>query len=278
MAAKYKVVAGELAERIRRREFAHRDRLPGELELAREFSVSRGTVRQALATLQQNGLIETWTGAGSFVTYDGERVDDAIGWSEALARTGVPTSLALVTTKLGPDLADFLAVERVRSTTDGVALTLERSRVPWRTSFEAVVATGLVDGSLQATLTAHGLVGVGGEETIGLAVLGSQDALLLRRAAGEAFLESERTTYDAFGDTALTLPAPLVQAVDTTGAGDTHTGVLLAALVGAHPLRTALARADLAAALSVTRSGSATATELAALRLWSGLPEGDIPA
>jgi GntR family transcriptional regulator len=277
MAAKYKVVAGELAERIRRREFAHRDRLPGELELAREFSVSRGTVRQALATLQQNGLIETWTGAGSFVTYDGERVDDTIGWSEALARTGVPTSRALVApgrvelpalaTKLGPDLADFLAVERVRSTTDGVALTLERSRVPWRTSFEAVVATGLVDGSLQATLTAHGLVGVGGEETIGLAVLGSQDALLLRRAAGEAFLESERTTYDAFGDTALTLPAPLVQAVDTTGAGDTHTGVLLAALVGAHPLRTALARADLAAALSVTRSGSATATELAALRL-----------
>jgi sugar/nucleoside kinase (ribokinase family) len=49
-----------------------------------------------------------------------------------------------------------------------------------------------------------------------------------------------------------------VEAVDTTGAGDTHTGVFLAALAsGAGPVE-AVRRANAAAALSVTRRGPAT--------------------
>jgi sugar/nucleoside kinase (ribokinase family) len=54
------------------------------------------------------------------------------------------------------------------------------------------------------------------------------------------------------------VPAPAVQAVDTNGAGDTHTGVLIATLLaGAPPLRAA-ARANAAAALAVTRRGPTT--------------------
>jgi ribokinase len=67
------------------------------------------------------------------------------------------------------------------------------------------------------------------------------------------------------GDDPLTLHAPQVEAVDSTGAGDTHTGVLLAALSTGFPLREALARANLAAAISVTRPGSATAPTAAEL-------------
>jgi GntR family transcriptional regulator len=210
MAAKYREIADELAARIRRGDIAHRDRLPGENELAGEFAVSRGTVRQALAALKQTGLIETTTGAGSFVTYDGEQIDDRLGWSAALAGHGVapdPRLLALGRVEL-PDLAvrlklasaQFLTVERVRSTTAGEPISLERSRVPWRPSFETVLATGLVDHSLSATLTAHGLVGASGYDEIGLAVLGSHDAALLRRPPGEAFLEMERTVFDAYGE------------------------------------------------------------------------------
>jgi len=209
MSTKYKFIASELAGRIRRGELGHRDKLPGELELAGEFAVSRGTVRQALATLAQHGLIETWTGSGSFVTYDGAQLDDGKGWSEALAQRGVPTRLELVAlgkvelpavaARLELATAEFLVVERVRSTDAGEAISLERSRVPWRPSFETVLATGLVDDSLQATLVAHGLVGSGGAESVGVALLGLQDAALLRRAPGEAFLEAETTVYDAFG-------------------------------------------------------------------------------
>ena len=42
-------------------------RLPSEHELAGRFGVSRGTVRQALASLRQHGLIEAVPGRGSFV-------------------------------------------------------------------------------------------------------------------------------------------------------------------------------------------------------------------
>lgn len=54
------------------------------------------------------------------------------------------------------------------------------------------------------------------------------------------------------------VPAPEVTAVDTTGAGDAHTGALLAALHEGRDIVDAAARANAAAALSVTRPGSAT--------------------
>ncbi len=61
------------------------------------------------------------------------------------------------------------------------------------------------------------------------------------------------------GDRAVTVPAPAVVAVDTTGAGDTHTGVLLAELASGRDVERALDTANRAAAISVTRIGSATA-------------------
>lgn len=63
----------------------------------------------------------------------------------------------------------------------------------------------------------------------------------------------------------LAVPAPRVAAVDTTGAGDTHTGVLLAELALGRDVPTALARATAAAALSVTAAGPATAPTAAEL-------------
>src|SRR5919197_1396254 len=54
-----------LAERIV--EGRYRDGFPGDHELAGEFSVSRGTVRQALERLARSGLIVRHQGRGSFV-------------------------------------------------------------------------------------------------------------------------------------------------------------------------------------------------------------------
>ena len=62
----------------------------------------------------------------------------------------------------------------------------------------------------------------------------------------------------------LALPAPRVQAVDTTGAGDTVVGALAAALSAGRPLREALTRAQAAAALAVTRLGTQSAMPTAA--------------
>ena len=64
------------------------------------------------------------------------------------------------------------------------------------------------------------------------------------------------------------IPAPAVEAIDTTGAGDTHAGVFIAALAEGLPPAQAARRANAAAAYSVTREGPATAPTRATLDSW----------
>jgi sugar/nucleoside kinase (ribokinase family) len=61
------------------------------------------------------------------------------------------------------------------------------------------------------------------------------------------------------------IPAPAVAAIDTTGAGDAHSGVFLAGLAAALSPSAAARRANAAAALAVTRPGPAVAPSRAEL-------------
>jgi sugar/nucleoside kinase (ribokinase family) len=67
------------------------------------------------------------------------------------------------------------------------------------------------------------------------------------------------------------IPAPAVTAVDSTGAGDTHAGVFLAALADGLDPPAAARRANAAAAMSVTRPGPATSPTRATLDAWLAL-------
>ena len=209
MAAKYRQIADSLISRIRGGEIGQGTRLPGEVDLAETYDVSRSTIRQALASLQQAGLIETWTGAGSFVRYDGAFLDDKIGWTNALARQGVETQArilrldriidAVLARELGLRDRVFLALDRVRSTIAGEAISLERSRLPWRKGFAGVLRHGLVDGSLQHTLETLAIRAIRGTEAVSLARLSAEEASLLGRRAGDAFLATRRIVRDAGG-------------------------------------------------------------------------------
>jgi sugar/nucleoside kinase (ribokinase family) len=64
--------------------------------------------------------------------------------------------------------------------------------------------------------------------------------------------------------------APAVTAVDTTGAGDAHSGVFLAGLAGGLTVGEAARRANAAAALTVTRAGAATSPTRAELDRFLG--------
>jgi sugar/nucleoside kinase (ribokinase family) len=64
--------------------------------------------------------------------------------------------------------------------------------------------------------------------------------------------------------------APSVTAVDTTGAGDAHSGVFLAALADGMTPATAAGRANAAAAIAVTRPGAAVAPTRAELDQFLG--------
>ncbi len=209
MAAKYQRVAEHLTRGIQAGAFQPGERLPGEIDLARTFDVSRSTIRQALSSLQHAGLIETWSGAGSFVCYNGARLDDGLGWSRALARHGVQAEARILRferTEDGPlaeglelPSAIFLALDRVRRTADGKPISLERSRLPWRPAFARVLEEGLVEGSLRRTLEALDIRPLGGTEAVDLVRLAAEDAAALQQPEGEPFLGTTRTVHDLTG-------------------------------------------------------------------------------
>lgn len=65
--SQYRRIAAELRERLITGEFSPGDALPSEATLIREYSVSRGTARQALSELEGTGLVVAVPGKGRFV-------------------------------------------------------------------------------------------------------------------------------------------------------------------------------------------------------------------
>ena len=64
----YEQVAEIIAAKIRNGEWKIGQKIPGEIELAREYGVGRSTVRETLNILQQKGMIEKRHGSGTYVT------------------------------------------------------------------------------------------------------------------------------------------------------------------------------------------------------------------
>lgn len=64
----YRRVAAALVDGIQSGRYPPGSRLPAENDLAAEYGVSRGTLRQALATLRLQGIVEPVPGRGSYVT------------------------------------------------------------------------------------------------------------------------------------------------------------------------------------------------------------------
>jgi GntR family transcriptional regulator len=187
------------------------DGLASEHALVRRFSVSRNTVRRSLEILSAKGLIATTCGVGSFVTYDGAVIDTRSGWRLALSEHGARTAarilrLARATSGIAgaplPESTDCLCIDRLRFREEtGVAISLERARIPWRDRMEPVLSRGLTEGSLTRTLEEAGLVPVGGEEWVHvLPALSAADAAILGRAPGSPMLRTRRLTRMAGGE------------------------------------------------------------------------------
>lgn len=83
-----------------------------------------------------------------------------------------------------------------------------------------------------------------------LAELPVADVIVTKGAEGVTWLQTKTGSKQDF-------PARKVQAVDTTGAGDTFTGYVLAGLDRSMPMAQAIAQAVLAASIMVTSQGTA---------------------
>jgi len=210
----YAQIEDRIGERIASATVTAGDRLPAERELADALQVSRTTVRQALVSLHQRGLVERGVGRGTFVAppkvaHDRTRL---AGFTEQLDRVGLEPGAEVVhaATEEAGDAGDAVAaaldlapgdwvthVRRVRHG-GGLPLTLESFWVP------VAVAPKLADadltGSLYTLLAAVYEAGpVSSVESLEPVIARSHEAALLHVPEGSPLMRVERIARTAAG-------------------------------------------------------------------------------
>ena len=70
----YQQIANDITKRIASHEWHIDDKLPSEMELSQTYGVSRVTLRQAMAQLEKEGIIEKFQGRGAFVKNNPRRL------------------------------------------------------------------------------------------------------------------------------------------------------------------------------------------------------------
>ena len=210
----YDQVRQDIAERIASGAWAAGELLPSEMELARTFGVSQGTVRKALDGLSARGIVQRRQGKGTFVAaFTPESVlfhffrfvrdngDRATPKSQVRScRRERPNRDEVTALQLGRD-ARVVKIHRVRLL-DGRPAINEWITVPLAL-FPALGAS--TADSLPNTLYQHyeGKFGVSvhrAHETLRAVSASSEDAAVLAIAVGEPILEVTRMAYGLNGN------------------------------------------------------------------------------
>jgi DNA-binding FadR family transcriptional regulator len=106
---RYEQIAERLAADIRAGVLRPGDRLPSERDLARTLEVSRASVREAIGSLQVQGVVETRKGAGTFVA--------AVPPSEHELHDASPSAVLEARAQLEPAVARLAAARGQRDET-----------------------------------------------------------------------------------------------------------------------------------------------------------------
>ena len=107
----YEQIVQQIEDSILKGDLKAGDQLPAERELAQRFGVSRTAVREAVKALREKGLVEAYSGRGTFIT-DG--TSQAVRQSlDLMVKIGQPegsTYLAEVRSILEPEIAALAAM------------------------------------------------------------------------------------------------------------------------------------------------------------------------
>jgi len=183
------------------------DRLPPERSIARSLGVSRMTVRHALSSLAQQGLLDRGVGRGTFVA--SRRVEHDLrrvaGFTEQMERQNLaPGAMILSASQTRATLAVAQAlglqaaapVYRIRRVRfgDRVALTLEDSWIPART-FPGLLEHDLRGSIFALMRDAYGLEPVHAIEHLSAIAARPDEAEALEIEPGSPLVLVQRTTY-----------------------------------------------------------------------------------
>ena len=205
----HSIIADRAEARIRSGAWAPGTRLPPERELCELLDVSRASLRQALAELEERGLITRHQGRGTFVTR--LRFDaDASGYfsiGDALRSRGLTLTTRVLSStvteanermagELGVAVgAPVLRLERLRSAdAEPIVLEVSHLRLDLLTGLERV---DFAERSLYDVLREdHGRYVATASETLEPVILTTREATLLTVPRGSPALLFRRTTRD----------------------------------------------------------------------------------
>ncbi|MBA2768685.1 MAG: GntR family transcriptional regulator [Sporichthyaceae bacterium] len=206
-------VRSRLFDQISRGQLRPGERLGAERDLARSLGVSRSTLRQALAALEEAGVVRRVPGRGGGTFVRQQKVErdlsQVVGVPALLRQQGMTAGSRIVSTGMvAADEQTGAALElpvgsyvidmvRIRLA-DGTPISLEHVRLP------AQMFPGLLDlplgGSLYELLEEqYGVQPGEAVEHIEVVAAGEDEASILGLEAGAALLAITRTTKDADG-------------------------------------------------------------------------------
>lgn len=207
----HRTLAAELRQRIRSGRLAVGESLPSEAQLCREFSASRGPVRQALAALRDEGLIGGGQGKrpvvldavpaqpfASFLSFTRRAEITGHVPGQRLQEIALRRPDATVAAALGLE-PDALAVQLLRlRLLDGRPAMLERMTYVEQVG-RPLLAADLDAGSIYAFLTAQGVDLHSARHTFDAVAADAVDATLLEVPVGAPLLRERRLTTDSSG-------------------------------------------------------------------------------
>jgi GntR family transcriptional regulator len=206
-------IEASLRQRMDSGELSPGERLPAEREMARRLGVSRMTVRQALAALAADGLVERGVGQGTFVSGMGKVTFDltrAEGLTDAVERQGMAAGARLLEARERPAPAavarglglergaDVVRIRRVRIAA-GRPLALEDAWLP------AARVPGLLGHDLGGSIVRllrdqYGLRAAAAIESLEPVAAGAFEARVLGIALGSPLMLVERVLQTGGGE------------------------------------------------------------------------------
>ncbi len=121
----------QLKEQILSGKLAPGSRLPTEQEMIAAMGVSRTVVREAVAALRAEGLVETRQGVGAFVASNSRRpfrieIDGLESIAEVLQVMELRTGVEIEAAGLAAERASAAAVQKIVNAYDAIELAVER--------------------------------------------------------------------------------------------------------------------------------------------------------
>lgn len=199
-----------LAQEISTGRWAPDDQIPSEPEICQHFGVSRTTVRQALAELENEGVIRREKGRGTFVDHpypESWFLQSSQGFYDEAQRRGHEIASRVIRREIAelPSFAaealgvevgsDGVILERLRSIDGRVVMYVVNYLI--ESLAPAIMTADLVNGSLYRALAENaGLVMAGGRRVVEAVTAEDELADLLEVEAGSPLLFVESVAWD----------------------------------------------------------------------------------